>query len=314
MTFFLSVAAFFVTITSGLLLERFYGVDLLFRSSITALSLMTIAPWLYADGRRLARKFLETHRENQLGEERYEILRGDFELWMKSSARWVISVACSVAATSVVAAVIYPEATGAARLWVFASFGALFLVAFRGYWALVVMIRLINRFSTIGVRFNPYHPDLFGGVGEVGTFAVRSALYFSSGALILPLAFEAVTIAQPRDAAMSVLAYLLTAGFIAAVIIAFVAPVLDIKAFVDRERARVTVEGRNKLEKLMEEYRSKSEHDEHLARQIEFCHLMECAELAKLRDYPYDVKVISELLLAVAFPVGLIVLETYIRN
>jgi len=315
MIFLTSLFAFAAILISGLLIEQTYAVDLLFRSSIMGLSLIAIAPWLYADGRRMARAFLQAHRVHQLGEERFEQLTTNFERWMKSVWRWLMSIVVSSIATPVVAAMLYPHVTGVARAWVLISFGVLFLVASRGYWALGVMIKLIRRFSTIGAHFNPYHPDLFGGLGEVGTFAVRGALYFSSGALLLPLAFETVSVAQDgSDPTMSVLAYVLTAAFIAAVIIAFVVPVLDIKAFVDKERARVTQEARAKLEQLMERYRSKNEHDEHLARQIEFCHLMEWSEFAKLRDYPYDVKVITELLLAVAFPVGLLVLETVIRN
>lgn len=313
--FLSSLGAFFAAVGSGLVLEQIYTVDLLFRSSVMALWLMAIAPWLYADGRRLTKEFLQAHREHTLGKERYEELSRAFEGWMKSGSRWLVSLSWSVIATWVVAVVLYQDVTGFALAWVLVTFGLLFLISFQGYWAWFVMIRLIRRLSTVGVQFNPYHPDLFGGLGAVGTFAVRCALYFSSGALLLPLAFETVAKAQADGApTMTLLAYVLTAAFIAAVVVAFAMPVFDIKRFVDRERARVTIEARFKLESLMDRYRSQDGHDEHLARQIEFCHLMECSELTRLRDYPYDVKVISELLLAVAFPLGLVILEAYLRH
>lgn len=111
----------------------------------------------------------------------------------------------------------------------------------------------------------------------------------------------------------SVLAYLLTATFTLFVLAAFVLPIIEIKAFADGERVRVTDDARSRLERLIEAYGSKPSHDEHLSRKINMCYEMECVELSKLREYPYGLGIVVQLLMAVAVPVSVVWIEGLLR-
>ncbi len=294
---------------TGLALENPSSPDLLYRSSITALSWLAIGPWLFANAVRLSKEFLESLRSSFPSDERWAEIRAAY-LRRLSEGWWRFGIPWSAAVTAVVVWVLYPHARGLRLVWVVLSFGTLFLISGAGFWGVGAMVRLVRDVSNIGIAYRPYHPDRFGGMASVGTFAVRGALYFSSGALVLPLAFDAIAIAENSGRpALSILAYIVTITFVLFVICAFALPIFDIKRFADAERARVTADGRAKLDSLIDEYCREPAHNEQLAHRIQFCYQMEYGELSHLREYPYDLRVIVELLVAAAVPLGVGVME-----
>ena len=312
-TIAISVAVYAVVLLTGMLLQARYQIVLLPRSAIMALAWLAIGPWLIRDGVRVSRELLEAYRPLFPTEEAWSELRRVNP--GRPSADWLLfGVPWSVACTWLVIAVVYPAAQGLALLWAGFAFGTLFLLSGRGFWGVLAVVRFVRGFAGAGVTYRPYHPDHFGGFGAIGAYAARAALYFSSGALVLPLAFDAIGLSQTKTPTVAPLvSYLLTATFILFVLLAFVLPVVEIKRFADRERERVTAEARSRLDRLVEAYNTKANHDEQLARQIEMCFYMECGEFAKLREYPYDLKSVLELIVAGAVPVAVVVIESLLR-
>lgn len=310
------VSSFFLLVLvllSGAFLERQYGIALLTRSSLIALTWLAIGPWLIHDAVRLSHDFLESYRPYFPSDDAWlKLLTNHMHRlsvgWMRFGVPW------GLLATTFVVQVLTPDARGFALVWVVVAFGALFLISGMGFWGVWALMRLVEDFTAAGVQYRPYHPDRFGGMASVGNFSARAALYFSSGAVVLPLAFDIVARAQTHTpSAVPVLAYLLTATFICFALAAFVIPIAHIKRFPDGERVRVTEDARCRLDSLIQAYNRSSNHDEQLARRIGMCYEMECAELARLREYPYDLSVAVQLFLSIAIPVVVVVIESLLR-
>jgi hypothetical protein len=306
-----SFLVFAGVLSAGLYLQSRYHVVLITRPSLMALAWLAIGPWLIFEASRLSLEFLDSYRDMFPTREAWSALVDTHMQRLSTGWMW-FAVPWSVVVTSVVATMAFPSAAGPVFAWVIASFGLLFLISGCGFWGVMALVGLVRDFSRSGVRYRPFHPDRFGGLAAVGTFTARGALYFSSGALLLPLAFEIIGREQ-RVGTVSVFPYGLTTIFVAFVLAAFILPTLDIKRFADGERVRVNEEARARLEQLMAAYARAPEHDEKLAHQIEMCYQMECEELEKLRPYPYDLKVGVELTLSIAVPIAVVVLETLLR-
>jgi hypothetical protein len=309
-----SLILFAVVIASGMLLEQHYQRDLLNRTSVMALSWLAVGPWLVFDAVRLSTSFLESYRPLFPDDLRWSRLLQSHLRGMSAGWMW-FGVPWSVIVTTVVLKLRYQHVqTSLEKWWVVLSFGTLFLLAGIGFWGVRALVILVGKFAQSGVAYRPYHPDRFGGLAAVGAFAARGALYFSSGAVVLPLAFEVVGQSQRGEpSVVPALAYGATATFIVVVLAAFVLPVIDIKRFADGERVRLTTVTRSRLDSLAAAYAGKPDHDEQLARQISHCFDMEYSELSKLRPYPYDLKVGLELGISVAVPIGVVILERLLR-
>jgi hypothetical protein len=299
---------------TGIALEMREQVTLLPRSVVMALAWLTFGPWLFRDAIRLSGEVLESYRllfpTPEAWSELHRVHHSRLTTgWLWFSAPWTLIC------TSIVLAVFYPAAEGLTLLWAGLAFGTLFLWSGRGFWGVIALLRFVRDFARAGVTYRPYHPDHFGGLSAIGAYAARGALYFSSGALVLPLAFDTIGLSQATMPALGpAISYLLTATFILFVLLAFVLPLFEIKGYADRERERVTAEARSRLDRLVEAYSGKLDHDEQLARQIEMRFQMECGEIAKLREYPYDLKTILELFAAVAAPVAVVLFERLLRQ
>ena len=308
-----SVSLFVPVLLTGFVLERQYHIELLTGSSTMALAWLAVGPWLIHDAVRLSKDFLESYRNCFPSDEAWSKLYRTHMRRLSVGWMW-FGVPWSLLVTNVTVVVLYPDVRGPILAWVVLSFGLLFLISGIGFWGVWALVRFVEDFTRVGVRFRPYHPDRFGGLASVGNFSARGALYFSSGAAALPLAFDIIDVSQAKStSAAPVLAYLLTATFVLFTLAAFVLPIGSIKRFADGERARVTEEARFRLDELVQAYSQRSGHDEQLARQIDLCYRLECTELAKLRAYPYDLRVAVELLLAIAVPVGVVVIESLLR-
>jgi hypothetical protein len=306
-----SFLVFASVLSAGLYLQFLYDVVLITRPSLMALAWLAIGPWLIFEASRLSLEFLESYRDVFPTREAWSALVDAHMQRLSTGWMW-FAVPWSVLVTSIVATLAFPGVAGPVFAWVVVSFGLLFLISGCGFWGVMALVRLVRDFSSSGIRYRPFHPDRFGGVAAVGTFSARGALYFSSGALVLPLAFDIIDREQ-RGGTAPVFAYGVTTVFIVFVLAAFILPIMDIKRFADGERVRVNEEARARLEQLMAAYARAPEHDEKLAHQIEMCYQMECEELEKLRPYPYDLKVGVELTLSVAVPIAIVVLETLLR-
>lgn len=308
-----SVGLYSFVLLTAMLLERRYHAVLVTRTSGLALAWLSVGPWLIRDSVRLSRDFLESYRPLFPDEHRWSSLLGAHTQRLLFDWLW-FGVPWSLLTTGLVVTALYPDARGPVLLWVMLSFGALFLMSGVGFWGVVTLVRLIREFADSGVTYQPYHPDHFGGMAATGTFAARAALYFSSGALVLPLAFDIIRQSPGRSpSTILVLASLLTTTFVVFVVAAFVLPVLEIKRLADTERVRVMSDARTRLDRLLEAYARRPAHDEHLLNQVSMCYQMEYGELSKLRPYPYDLKAAAELILAVAVPVAVVVLEAFLR-
>jgi len=66
----------------------------------------------------------------------------------------------------------------------------LFILASIGFWGVLNNTIFIRRVCKLPLVINPLHHDKFGGMKFIASYNVRIALHFSSGCLLLPLAFE----------------------------------------------------------------------------------------------------------------------------
>ena len=187
----------------------------------------------------------------------------------------------------------------------------MFLIAAIGFYGIYVLLGLLRKMLSSGVIFNPYHPDKFGGIADFGRFGVKIAFYFSSGALVLPLAGEIIRDYGNNNAYLNLAAYALAGMFVVVMFASFLIPTFQVSHYVGPRKEALLLEARDELDMMIEEYRRSD--DVNLKKGIEIGMYYYCnyKELLEIKDYPFDARVIMEFGLSFIIPLGVTVMQVY---
>lgn len=123
-----------------------------------------------------------------------------------------------------------------------------------GFMGVLTTILAIRKISQENLDINPYHPDGLGGLGIFGYYAIRTTLTFSTGSLLLPLAFIFI-----RAGASDVIPYVIFVLYLGAIIFSFVYPTYKINRQAQRIRAK-------KLDSLRQDYETAKQQMEQVGR------------------------------------------------
>jgi hypothetical protein len=189
--------------------------------------------------------------------------------------------------------------------------GLLFIASI-GFWAQVVMIRALASLEEQALHVDPFHWDGFGGFRCCGTFAVIWCTLFFTGSLLFP---KLLDIMQPLDVSTPVggLAVAIPATFVLLGFFAFFYSQFLVHEIVARGKIQLL----KKLKVVLDdEYKEVSERGlfaetlrtdrfELLKRYCDFFY----ARVAGLRAWPFDYKVIIQLLASALLPVLTAALE-----
>jgi len=174
-------------------------------------------------------------------------------------------------------------------------------------------LTMMNKILPENISFNPYHPDKFGGISEFGRFSVKVSLYFSSGALVFPLAFEIIDKMHKGPNLLNVSIYLLAGFFLCVMFASFLVPIFQIKNFVDPIKEKIILEARSELDKMVNEF--KANQDFHIKQALEILmhYYFNYSKLLELKDYPWDLRVLLEYSLSFAIPIAVAIFQIFFK-
>jgi hypothetical protein len=197
------------------------------------------------------------------------------------------------------------------QLWSIISFFILFFVSSIGFCGILLLIVILNNIFTADLFFDIFHPDRFGGFSNFSTFSVKFSLYFSSGSLVFPLAYEAIRQINNGNNFLTNIVYLLSGFYLIALILSFIIPIYNINKFVDRKRNYLISQSWNELNKMINDFRASKDLNLKQGIDISMYYYFHHSKLMNLKDYPWDVKILMEFGLSFVLPIAMGILKIY---
>ena len=281
---------------------------------VAALLWLALAPNLIQRAFLLVDGFFKSHRGLFATEDGWRSVRQRELERLQSSRYLVFGIPWALAITAVIEVIYYRGAPLIVKVWSTGTFLLLFLLSAIGFYGVYVLVTMMRNVCCAGLSFNPYHPDKFGGFSDFGRFSVKGALLFSTGALVFPLAFEVVTKLGQTSLTLTGLVYALIGCFILVPVVSFIAPVMEIKKFVDREKERIILESWARLNAMTTEFRNSPDLNIKKALEIIMHYYLNHMKLLEVKNYPWDFKVFVELGASFLLPIGAAVLQIIIQR
>ncbi|WP_247728289.1 hypothetical protein [Halovivax limisalsi] len=195
--------------------------------------------------------------------------------------------------------------------WAVAAFfcwgGLLTGIGFHGALTTVGYLRtLVDR--TI-LSIDPYHPDGLGGMSSVGYFAIRTTLLLSTGALLLPFAFQ-LAAGTPFESPI----YLAVALYVGVIAGSFAYPTWLVNRSADEVRVEHLDALGSEITALQQDLAATPGHDVD-----DVGTLLELQRLQQLYDdyratrlYPMSPSILSQLVASVLLPIVMLGLESVV--
>lgn len=183
--------------------------------------------------------------------------------------------------------------------------GLLTGIGFHG--ALVTVSYIATLVDRTRLRIDPYHPDKLGGLSAVGYFAIRTTLLLSSGALLLPLAFELATgtpFQEPIYAAVVV--------YVLVIVCSFLYPTWLVNRGAHRVRVERLDELGDEITAIQTDLSSATDHGvDDVVTQLELQRLQQLYDdYRDIRLYPLSPSIFTQLVGSVLLPLVILFVET----
>ena len=274
---------------------------------------IAIAPFLIYDAIRLLNNFFIDHKNIFKKEKEWEELY-TLELKRIHQSKYLIfGIPWGIITSLIILIILFQEAPLLIQIWVFTSFFILFLLSSIGFQGVNILIKTIDDICASNIIFYPYHPDKFGGISDFGRFSVKGAIYFSSGALLFPLAFEIMHNIEENFNFSLIILFLLASLFIITMFSSFFIPIFRIKRFADLEKERIIIESRKKLNKMIMKFKKNDNFDIKEVIEIIIHYYINHRNLLKMKDYPWDFRILIEFGASFIIPILVVLLEIYFK-
>ena len=177
-----------------------------------------------------------------------------------------------------------------------------------GVTATLLMIRDI---SDVSFEIQPLHPDQLGGLSNVGYYAIRTTLLYSSGSLFIPLGFSLLA-----GASNTYLIAAIISVYIASVLLIFVYPTVKINRKASQMRDEILDDLRDQMLEIRQELAScESGEVEEVSKQLELERTRSKYEDYKtVRLYPLQIDILIKLIASILLPIVMIFFEIYIKD
>ena len=182
-----------------------------------------------------------------------------------------------------------------------------------GFSGVVTTILAVRELQHIDLNVDPLDPDGLGGLSTIGYFSIRTTLTFSTGSLLLPLAFIFV-----RGNAPPWLVFVIVAGFIGTILVSFLYPTRLINKKAQQHRE-------SKLEELRKKYRkaktdalnysevNSTDENTELIKRMELDRVrQEYQDYQSLRLYPFQINILLKLISSLVLPILFLVIDSYV--
>lgn len=180
----------------------------------------------------------------------------------------------------------------------------LFILSSIGFWGIASNIIFIRRVCRLPLYINPLHHDKFGGMKFIVSYSVRGALLFSSGCLLLPLAFEVLKrLAIPHVYYMAVAS---TIFYTFIMVASFFIPLYLLHIKARNEKSNILRAGeRGIIDELFPLYREKEKLDPNQRYPLFILYMIE-EKIEQMTTIPLDAKLLVEIGIILVEPIVII--------
>ncbi|WP_254862500.1 hypothetical protein [Halovivax gelatinilyticus] len=182
--------------------------------------------------------------------------------------------------------------------------GLLTGIGFHGAFVTVGYIATLVERTRLSI--DPYHPDKLGGLSAVGYFAIRTTLLLSSGALLLPLAFE-LAAGTPFQEPI----YLAVVVYVLVIVGSFCYPTWLVNRAAHAERVERLDELGDEIGSIQTDLSAASAHDvDDVVTQLELQRLQQLYDdYREIRLYPLSPSILTQLVGSVLLPSTILFVE-----
>jgi hypothetical protein len=207
----------------------------------------------------------------------------------------------------------YFHVTGLFDPFYWCAVGVMLVVVFLsgfGFWGVFCAIKVVYKSAPFPISLNPMSPDRFGGLMAFGRLAIRTTLLFSSGSALLPFLLQ---VSAWTGGTGFILGVLSACVYIMAVAFSFIFPILYVHRIAIRERNRMLKETGEEYLRLLNEF-NESPHSNGLSQALRIVIIRnQFLEIEKMKVYPFDWRIILELVSSVALPIILTAMQIYVE-
>ena len=202
----------------------------------------------------------------------------------------------------------------AVGVWAFLMLFYTFLISGIGFNGIFSVLRLFQDLKKNVPEIDPFAADKLGGLKRFSQLSILATLLFSTGALAFPLAYE---IAQTVRAE-SFLQYLvggLAAIYVVCILAVFLGPMLALQEIISFRKEEHIADSNRFMEKCFQESTHAADTEgtlilDRLRTHFDVFH----SRLEGVKDYPYDFRILFELLVSLAIPILVAVFQHHILS
>ncbi len=295
-------------ISAGILIERTTGSEVFSRGIILSTVVLAIMPFLIQDAERVLTAFLDNHQHLFQTESEWAIFR-NWSLSRFHSPRYMwFGFPWAIGTTLIGVMIKYDGSPFLVKAWASVTYFIILFLSAIGFQGVSVGVAIILKLGREGARFDPYHPDLFGGFEALSRLSARATLYFSIGAFVFPLVFELVAESSQDSELLNYSTIAATTIYVGVLICTFLLPVLSIKRMVAVEKEKALLASNRKLDELHGQI-SKNQGGNYELMNLQIYYEIYHKRLFDIKSYPYNARVLFELLVAIGLPILVVIVE-----
>ncbi len=301
----------------GVIIAQATGFNLFTRGVVFALLWLAIAPWLLTLAYRTVAGFFDENRRRFLtNDQAFRDLQYRMLQNLDSPRYILMSVPLAIICVWVLLSSLYVSSPTMVRIWIAMTFGILLFLAGMGFWGIARFNYIFRQICEQELKFDPYHADGFGGLAFLGQFNIKGPQYFFSGALLFPIVFEVVD-NLPDNQLVSLGLWGVVLAFLAFGASSFLIPQVKIKDIIARRKEDCLAESEAILQTLLSDLCLTPCNDKELANVLRFkidaYYQYFHRRIMAVREWPFDWKVILQILSSLAIPVIVAIVQALLR-
>lgn len=301
----------------GVYINHTTGEQIFTRGVIFGMIWLSIAPWLLTLAYNAVNDFFENNKS------KFFLTEKDFSMLKSNMLNDLCSPMYLCIAIPLVSVVIwgllntvYINSHLYIKIWASITFGLIFYFGSMGFWGISRFNYIFEEICKQKIRFDPYNADGFGGLSFLGQFNIKGPQYFFTGSLLFPMAFETFNYLPDKDivslAYWGVLLLYSSLG-----IAGFIIPQIRIKDLIAGYKDIALSESEKNLQVLLNnlclEKVNKKDLAETVKIKIDVYYNYFHTRILAVKEWPFDWKVIIQILSALATPLVVALLESLLK-
>ncbi|MHA1672278.1 MAG: hypothetical protein ACTSYI_01495 [Promethearchaeota archaeon] len=198
---------------------------------------------------------------------------------------------------------LYTFEFGIGYIWWIFLFGIFSYIAGIAIQAVLTNIILMKKISKLTLNLSPLNPDSFGGASKISNFLIYTTACFSTGALMIPLVMEG-SVSEEIPELFKLIGIAVPFVFSFLVLLSFLVPLLSLTKIITTSKNKILQEYGKKYNKYLSRYLNEKNDEikNNLVRELKVYESL-FNLTTKLKNYPWDLGVITKLIASVLFPI-----------